>query len=278
MIRSLGNRIAILTLVVLAFSTMAQAAGGGTFRLILEDTTTGLQRVITDNQSNGGILNPNGDKALTTSGLIQFTSSVGNFFVTIYATSAAGADGGGILTLSATVANQSATSGGNFVAFLEDVYGGDSNGATAALTNTIGGYIPGTNTVTDSAGVPTGATLSVQSWLDAEGTVPSFGSNSGPVAATVVAIPGDGPFTNSQPANTLTGSFSTPVVSGTSSPTSIFERVGVNFASSGGTANFTFTAAETNPGSGTSVPEPTSLLLVGSALAGFGIIRKKKQS
>jgi hypothetical protein len=279
MIRSLGNRIGILMLVLLTFSSLAHAAGGNSFRIILQDTTTGVQRVITDNVAcgpNAGCtgsipVNPNGDKALTTSGLIQFNYQVGNFFVTMYATSTTGADGGGILTMSATVQNTGAGAG-NFVAFIEDIYGADSNGATASLTNTIGGYAGGA--VTASAGVPAGSTLSVQSWLDAAGNEPNFGANSAIVPAVNVVLPGDPLFTNSQPGNTLSGSFSTPVVSGTGA-TSIFSEAAIQFISAG-TANFTFTAAETNSTS-TSVPEPASLLLLGSGLVGLGFVRKKKQ-
>jgi hypothetical protein len=259
MIRNFGNRIAILTLVLLTFSTMALANGGSTFRLVLEDTTTGVERVITDNQILGGAFNPDGDKANTTLGTIQFTSSIGNFFVTLTATSTTG--DGGILTLNANVTNQSA-SADQFVAFLEDTY--STGGAAATLTNTI-------NSATLSA-----ATLSVQSWLDPSGAVPAFGANTGqtPIAnangpgaipGTGVVIPTDNPYND-------VGVSSIAVTQGAPN-TSIFSEAAVQFTGQG-SANFSFTA--TDPSSAT-LSEPTSLMLLGSALLGGGVLRRMRQ-
>jgi len=249
MIRNFGNRIAILMLVLLTFSTMALANGGSTFRLVLEDTTTGVKRVITDNQILGGAFNPDGDKANTTLGTIQFTSSIGNFFVTLTATSTTG--DGGILTLNANVTNQSA-SADQFVVFLEDTY--STGGAAATLTNTI-------NSATLSA-----ATLSVQSWLDPSGAVPAFGANTGQTPiGTGVVIPTDNPYND-------VGVGSVAVTQGAPN-TSIFSEAAVQFTGQG-SANFSFTA---NDPSSTSVPEPTSLMLLGSALLGGGVLRRMRQ-
>jgi len=279
MLKSLGIRIGILLiLLTLTFSTVALADQGATFRLLLEDTTTGKQRVITD-QVSLGLLNANGDKNAAL-GTIGFNSSVGNFFVTINATSNQAADGGGILTLSANVAFQS-TGTDQFVAVLEDVYGADTNGANATLENTIGGYNSTSNTVTSTAVLSSSASLTVQSWLDASGAVPQLGNNSGPAALTVDAskIATPGAYNNNvAPANATSGSYDKAVTSGITAPalTSIYSEAVVLFtSSSAGSVNFTLTAAET-PAT-PSLPEPTSLVLLGSALLGLGVLRSRNK-
>jgi hypothetical protein len=243
---------------LLAFSTIAHANGGNTFRLVLQDTTTGVQRVITDNQTLGGIFNPDGDKS-NVLGTIQFNSSVGNFFVTLTATSTTDASGAGTLSVTANVSNQS-TSSDQFVVFLEDVY--STNGAAATLTNTVSG-----------ATLSSTATLSGQSWLDSSGLAPSFGANTGQativnpngagaISGTGVIIPADNPYN-------LVGLGSTSVIQGAPSSSMVSEAV-VQFTGAG-TANFTFTASDPTP-----MPEPTSLMLLGSSLLAAGVLRKRK--
>jgi len=295
MIKSLGIKIGVLlVLLTLTFSTVAQADGGPSFRLLLQDTTTGKQRVITDNASWGTILNKVNLDSNAAVGAIQFAGAVGNFFVTIDATSSEGADGGGILTLSANVAFQS-TGTDQFAVVLEDVYGGDTNGANATLENRIAGYNYVSNTVTPTAVLSSSSSLSVQSWLDATGVVPQLGANSGQVAATTSlgSIPTSGAYNNNlAPTNTTSGSFDLGVTSPTglaltpgqsctpSTPpcTSIYSESILQFtnASSGGSASFTLTADEIQTPS-PSVPEPTSLVLLGSALLGLGVLPSRKK-
>jgi len=279
MIKSFGIRIGVLlVLLTLTFSTAALAYDGNTFRLVLEDTTTGVQRVITDNVSLG-TLNANGDKNGTL-GTIGFNSSVGNFFVTINATSSEAADGGGILTLSANVAYQS-TGTEQFAVVLEDVYGADTDGAT--LENTIGGYNSTSNTVTSMAVLSSSASLSVQSWLDPAGAVPVGGTfkNSGPGAISVNAanIATSGAYNNNlAPIDATSGSYDKAVTT-SGATASIYSEAVVQFTNStAGSVNFTLTADEI-PNSGSSpVPEPTSLMLLGSALLGLGVFRSRKRS
>jgi hypothetical protein len=241
--------------VLLTFSTMARANGGTTFRLLIEDTTTGVQRVITDNVKFGGIFNPDGDQASSTLGTISFTSSIGNFSAIITATSTTAADGGGILTLNANVTNQTGVAG-QFVAILEDVYGPNSDGPAASLTNTV-----------SSTAVLSGSTLAVQSWLDPSGAVPSFGSNSGQVALTGAGMPSDNPYND-------VGVGTIGVTTGATN--SVFSEAAVQFTGAGGSANFTFTASDPGPATPT-MPEPTSLMLLGSSLLAAGILRKTKK-
>jgi len=274
MIKSFGIRIGVLlVLLTLTFSTAALAYDGNTFRLVLEDTTTGVQRVVTDNASLGP-LNSFGDKngAL---GTIGFNSSVGNFMVTINATSNEAADGGGILTLNANVAYQS-SGAQTFVVILEDVYGADTAGAT--LENTIAGF----NSPSSTAVLASTASLSVQSWLDPNGAVPVGSSilNSGPAAISVNAanIATAGAVNNNlAPINATSGSYDKAATPGTTAH-SIYSEAVVQFnsSSSAGSVSFSLTADEIP--AGPSVPEPTSLMLLGSTLLGLGVLRSRKRS
>lgn len=299
MIKSLGIKIGILlVLFTLTFSTVAQADGGPSFRLLLVDVTNGTQRVITDNASWGGLFNKGNLDGNAATGTVSFGGQVGNFFATIYATSSEAADGGGILTLSANIAETKGTSE-QFAVVLEDVYGGDSDGANATLENTIQGYNYSSNTVTATAVLTNVANFSVQSWLDPTGAVPNMGGNTAQVPLTVgdnlatllpTPVPPGVYNNNLAPANATSGSYDLNGVTSSTGPaltagqactspcTSIYSASVLQFtnASSGGTASFTLTVDEI-PTPGPSVPEPTSLVLLGSALLGLGVLSSRKK-
>jgi len=280
MIRSLGIRIGVLLFVMLTFSTMAHAYQGSTFRLLIEDSATQVERVITDNATLGR-LNVNGDTN-SALGVIQFGGYVGNFYVTIDATSTKGARGGGVLTLSANVAYQSSGNDQILIAVEDTGYVAPSLiTPLATFTDTVGGYNSSTNTVTPSGALPSSATsISLQSWFDVAGHLPpAFGNNSGPEQLQPLTIPGTATNINSQ--RFMSNTFSSPAtgvqVKNLLTGYTLASEVAVNYTGAGGTTDFSLTAAETPGTTSVPVPEPTSLMLLGSALLVLKVVRRKKQ-
>jgi hypothetical protein len=269
MIKTLVINLGTLLLVLLVFNTMAHA---DTFKVLITDTATGAQTVVTDNVAYPlPSLNLYGDTN-SALGTIQFSGNTGNFFVTLVAT-ASTATGAGVLNLSANVQYQ-ATGPDKILIAVED-NGYTAVSSTASLVDTVGGYISSSNTVTPTGDLaPTATSISLQSWIDATGAVPAFGNSAHCIAGCTgsTAIPGTA-------ADTTGISFTTTGFSGSSStalndlstsvPYSITSEATVNFTG-GGAADFTLTASDP-------VPEPTSLMLLGSALHAGGILRKTKK-
>lgn len=266
----LTMRITVSLFVLMTFFTVrAQADQGATFQLRIDDLSTGVSRVITDNM---GSVFGDWNNGPTPTGTIHFAGYIGSSaFVTINATSGTGSDGGGSLTLNGSVLYE--TTGNDVITIsVED------SGYTAPA--------PAVNFVSTVAwgDLPTTATsISLNSWLDAANNVPSFGADTAGVALVKppIVIPSDPSSILSEDSQQFTGTFAplpasagvTANLSGvTSIGYSILSQVAVTFNGNGGQADFSLTAAD-GPLS-QSVPEPTSLLLLGSALLGFGIFRR----
>jgi len=269
MIKTLAINLGTLLFVLLVFSTVAQADG---FKVLILDTGTGAQTVVADNVAYPfPSLNLYGDTN-STLGSIQFAGNTGNFYVTLVAT-ASTVPGAGTLTLSANVQYQS-TGSDQIIIAIEDT-GNTAPSSTASLVNTVGGYSSSSNAVKATGDLTSGAnSISLQSWIDATGAVPAFGASSHCTSGCTgsVAIPGTAIDTTGNTFTTtgFSGTSSTTVNDlSTSTPFSMISQVTVNF-SGGGTADFSLTA--TDP-----VPEPTSLMLLGSALLAAGVFRRKKQ-
>jgi hypothetical protein len=285
MIRSLGFRIGFLLFVLLTFSGMAHAVGGTSFRLALQDFqtgSTGVQLIITDNMltSKPAYNDKNG-----LVGDIGWFGNVGLFYVNINATSTDGVSGGGQLTLTANVAYQGTApaSGEQFVLTVEDQGYAATAGSTVLLQNTVNNL-----SLTNNAN-----SISTNTWLTtAAGDVPAFGTNGiqgtnvKTVALSQPGIPADanGPSTQTffvplvDPSDTTGMDVTLPNAAAT---TNLFSQATVNFAAgSSGVANFTLTAADpldtSGGGGGGNVPEPTTLMLLGSALLGLGVLRRKQ--
>lgn len=281
MIRSLGIRIGGLVLALLMFGATARAdqLTIGNFRLVIVDVTENLTRVITDQQQLG-ILDSSGDKNFSTLGTIQTNAQItGAFAVTLTATSTTGPDGGAILTLNVTNAlfNSTATPSATHTLMigLEDTgfsAPGGNPGAMVTFQQSSTGNLPGSASEID-----------FNSWLDVAGKMPDLGANAGPTNRTLTfpvntADPGNSQtFTTPGSLTGATSSGSNPVDLSSVPQTgySLYSEALVTFDGTGGSANFTLTASDSVPQN--TVPEPLSLVLLGSALLGYGVFRRKHQ-
>jgi len=288
MTSSVAKRIMVLLfLMTMVLSVTAYADGPIEILAVDQSTGTGtlLGRVLVDNVKQPGFVNSNGD-ANAAVGTIQFHGYVGNFYVYLDGTASTGS-GGALLTLSGNV-QYNATGGDNIILEILDT-GLAAPSPTVTLTSTVSGYAYSTNSQTPTGDLPGSASsISFNSWIDAANDVPAFGSaTTGGVTtlnASVLTIPASAANGVSQ--QFTSGGFSgsaasaSPVdLSGVNPANgySMFSQVAINFTGSGGVADFTLTA---DPPStpGTPIPEPTSLLLLGSSLLGVAVLRGRKRS
>jgi len=269
MTSSVVKRITVFLFVITMFLSVT-AYADGPIEILAVDQSTGtgtlLGRVLVDNVKQPGFVNLNGDGNPAV-GTIQWHGVVGNFYVYLDGTTSTGS-GGTALTLAGDVQYQG-TGGDNIILEIVDT-GLTPPSPTVTLSNFLGGYYYPTNTLTGGGPFPASVNLiTFDSFLDAANSVPAFGTT----ASTGGAVTLNASALNIPGTNFIAGTADLSAVSNYS----LTSRVAIDFTGSGGEANFSW-AADTSPASaGTSVPEPTSLLLLGSSLLGVGVLQGKKR-
>jgi hypothetical protein len=270
MTKGSGTRIAVLFLLLMAHllrGVTAQADDSSDFRLIIMDQS-GNARVVTNNVGN--VLTGDGNNASDT---IDFTNHFDgtSYSIQINATSDINPDGTGALTLSGQVGCNVTGGCANITIMLEDdTYSTALLAPNAAFVSGLEGYNAVNNTIVPQGTLANGASLSVQSWIGTANVEPNFGTTNGSITLNPAGITNAETITSGDVAESPLGSPVVPTFSGPSY--SEILRADLSF-SQNGVSNFTLTAAEAPPAS---VPEPTSLLLLGSTLLGLGIFRKKR--
>jgi hypothetical protein len=235
---------------------IANAASAGPFRLRVEDTVLGLGTVITDN--GPGDLNP-------VIGAVTFSGAIGSNFLVNVSTGVTQPLIGGVGDfgqLDLNSVNVATTGAGTLRITLEEQNFVGPLGPLEAI-GTVGGTL-----------TAAGSTFAVQAWASGSNAVPAFGPDLpvGPIGA-IGGIPagsaavwapmlmfGPGAFSSTS---------STVFDNGAVQTFSLFTQVVIAF-SAPGSVSFDINT-QVVP-----VPEPTSLLLLGTGLAGWGVALRRR--
>lgn len=256
MIKSI-TKLCLAVFTVLAFGSSVGYADS-LFRLRLEDVATGKGVVISDNGS--------GDTS-SDSGVITFNGSLGSFSVNVttgLSKPAIGADSNNFAELDLNSVNISFSGAGTLLITLED--GGYTHGPSGPLSvaSLVGGTMTG----------QAGSSVSFQSWVNGDNQLPALG----PDQATAAVLPAIGSL---PPAGSV-AVFDSPVTFGPGafsvSGSQEFTKTGSYSLFSQAKIVFTGRGSVSFDQNTNVVPEPITLVLLGSGLASMGLLGRKRKT